>query len=320
MLKKLSIISILLFSAGALVFVSKISAQESSRAFIITPPTVQVSLDPGQKTEGTLKITNEGETSLNFNTLIQDFIVEDENGTPKFLTPNSLKNKFSGASWLAVYPNQVYVSPKKSTEFKYYIQVPADARPGGHYAAVIYTPTNTIPGGKGSGASVNTSVATLFYITVNGPVTENATITKFTTNKLWEAAPEILTTQINNLSDIHISPKGTITVKNMLGKTTQVEQFPKSNVFPGVSRGYHTTIGKGFMLGRYTADVNLTYGSANKALAASTSFWVIPWKMILVIIIIIAVVIGVIMVMKKKGGIKHQGPSNSTPPQHPNEA
>lgn len=317
MIKKLSIILILLSTAVTCSFIHKVNAQEAVRTFTISPPTVQLELNPGESAEGTLKITNDGVTSLNFNTSIRDFIVTSEDGTPEILPVNAIEGKYSGASWVAIYPNQIYVSPKQKTEFKYYIQVPSNARPGGHYAAVIYTPTTNTGSDNGSGAAVNTSVGSLFYITVKGPVTENATITKFDTKNLWESAPEILTTEIKNLSDIHISPKGTIKVKNMIGQQSEVVAFPKSNIFPGATRGYHTNIGKGFMLGRYTADLNLTYGKDNKALMATTSFWVIPWKIILVIIVAIIVIVGIVIFIKKRRGSKHNEPNEPTQPERP---
>ncbi|MEK9208111.1 MAG: hypothetical protein AAB922_06495, partial [Patescibacteria group bacterium] len=170
-------------------------AQETSRTFTISPPTVQAELDPGQQTQGTLKIINDGDSPLVFQTSTQDFIVKDDDGTPYILPPDTLSNKYSGASWIAIYPDVITIEPHKKVEVNYYIQVPSDARPGGHYGAVMYNPTNVMSV-SGTGASVNTSVGTLFYLTVKGPVSIKAMVSKFTTQGIWDFGPVKINTSI----------------------------------------------------------------------------------------------------------------------------
>ncbi|MEK9176293.1 MAG: hypothetical protein AAB520_02500 [Patescibacteria group bacterium] len=265
-------------------------AQETSRTFTISPPTVQAELDPGQQTQGTLKIINDGDSPLVFQTSTQDFIVKDDDGTPYILPPDTLSNKYSGASWIAIYPDVITIEPHKKVEVNYYIQVPSDARPGGHYGAVMYNPTNVMSV-SGTGASVNTSVGTLFYLTVKGPVSIKAMVSKFTTQGIWDFGPVKINTSILNSSDVHIKPLGTITVTNMLGQKSDVKKINEFNIFPGVSRNYETKLGKKFMLGFYRGNLNATYGPDKLPLIATTSFIVFPWK-IAIFIILLALVVG----------------------------
>jgi hypothetical protein len=289
MIKKL-LISIFLFGIGFLVIKSA-NAQEASRTFTISPPGVEVKLDPGKTAEGVIKLINDGNSPLTFQTSLQDFIVKDAEGTPSVLPPNTLSNKYSASTWVAIYPDVVTIKPHEKVELKYFIQVPLDARPGGHYAAVMYTPTTTL-GVSGTGATVNTSVGTLFYVTVNGPVSIKASITSFLTKFLWDMGPVTLTTNILNTSDVHITPKGVVTLTNMLGQKSSEKALATYNIFPGgVSRNYHTQVGKKFMLGFYKAHVEATYGPNNALLAANTSFIVFPWKLAAFIILMVIVLI-----------------------------
>lgn len=309
-----------LFLAGFILntkylILNTVFAQETERTFTISPPAVQVQLDPGKQTEGKLKIINDGNTALIFKTSVQDFIVKDDNGTPFILPPDTLSNKYSGASWIAIYPSVVTVEPHQKVELSFFIQVPLDARPGGHYAAIMYTPTSTI-GLSGTGAAVNTSVGTLFYITVKGPVTIKATVSKFLTKGLWDFGPVKLNTSILNVSDLHITPAGTITVTNMLGQKSDVKSLSQYNIFPGVARNYETSVGKKFMLGFYKASLNATYGPNNSVLAATTSFIVFPWK-IAIFIVLLALVLGFGYRYWKKGKGTQAPPENhSTPESH----
>jgi hypothetical protein len=267
-------------------------AQEAIRAFTISPPAIEAKLSPGDKAEGTLKIINDSSEPLTFTTTLQDFIVKDNIGTPQILPPDTLSNKYSGAKWVAVYPSTFTVQPHKSEKLNYYIQVPSSARPGGRYAAIVYTPVSLIAV-KGTGASVQTSVGTLFYVTVKGPVTESASVTGFKAPSLVEHGPVKILTQITNFSDIHIAPEAKIILTNLFGGKTDEANLAKYNIFPEVARDYENTLGKGFMFGPYKATLAGTYGSAHLPLAASVSFWVIPWRLILFIIfLMVAISVG----------------------------
>src|SRR5665811_1546598 len=141
---KKAIIPLVLASLILLIFVAvKVNAQEK-RTMTIVPPTVSVTIDPGGKSEGVLKVINDSEETLTFTAIMRDFIVEDSIGTPKILPPDMLSDKrFSASNWIAVYPSNFTIEPHQKQELNYYLQTPPDARPGGHYAAIIYTPDTT---------------------------------------------------------------------------------------------------------------------------------------------------------------------------------
>lgn len=298
------LISIIFFFL-LIAFMHKVNAQESLRTFTISPPAVQIELDPGKQTEGTIKIINDGDSSLTFQTSIQDFIVKDDNGTPEILPPNTLSNKYSGAAWVGVYPDVVTIAPHQKAILSYYVQIPQDARPGGHYAAVMYTPTSAL-GVSGTGTAVSTSVGTLFYITVNGPVTTKAIVNSFKFPGLSDFGPVSGKTQILNLSDVHITPKGSITVKNMLGQTSDVKNLKEFNIFPGVARNYETSLGKKLMFGFYKATLNATYGSDNLPLTATASFIVFPWKIAAFIVLLALVLSFGYRYWKRDNSAKHE--------------
>ena len=71
-----------------------------------------------------------------------------------------------------------------------------------------------------------------------------------------------------------------------------------NNVLPGSIRKFNQTldssvIGDRVLFGRYTADLKMTYGTDGQTLTASTSFWVIPYRLIAfaIVLLIIAFVL-----------------------------
>jgi hypothetical protein len=262
------------------------TAQELQRTYTVINPQILVNLDPGKTTEGTTKVVNDSNVPLTFNLTVQDFTVTNNLGTPNIVQKGILNNKYSASNWITISPRVFTLKPQEKQIVNYYIQVPADARPGGHYAAIVYAPLSPQQTGA-TGGIVNSEIGALFYVTVNGPVNESAKVTKFFTNLFQEYGPVNILTEITNYGDLHITPKGTITVTGLFFNKTQ--NLKESNIFPGgVARQFTNTFGQTLMLGRYKAELLASYGKNNNLpLMATLYFWIIPWRLIIVLVLLI---------------------------------
>lgn len=284
------------------VFPPQVHAQ-TVRTMTVTPPRVEVSIDPGGKKEGIIKIINDSAETLTFDVKLQDFIVDNLQGIPNLLPPDVLDNKYSASAWIGLEAQQVKVPPKTRQELSYYIQVPKDAKPGGHYAAVVYSPQVPDDTEEGSGATVTSEIGTLFYVTVNGPIKEKADVTLFDGKRFNEYGPVDITTQVRNMGDNHIKPRGYIALTNMFGKQSYTAPLLERNIFPGGQGvNYDNKFGTKFMFGRYKAELLGSYGSQNNLpLTASFYFWVVPWKLLLaVLFLILSVILGALYMRKNK--------------------
>ena len=301
---KLGLVFVILLLVVLIFSVKNVHAQQVQRAFTVVPPSIENAVNPGEYREGTMKIINEIGDPLTFDATVVDFVVDDTLGTPTFIPLNILSNKYSAASWIGVSPSTFTLKPHAKQDINFYIQVPTDARPGGHYAAVVFKPRNGI-GIAGNAALVNTQVGSLISVDVNGPITEKASITKFFTDLLQEYGPIKISTQIKNYGDLHIKPLGSIVLTDMLGRK-EVQKLPEYNIFPEAARDYENIMGNRLMFGRYEGKLLAAYGkNSDKFLLATVVFWVFPWKIVLVIILIIIAVILLAKYYRKKGA-KHQ--------------
>lgn len=288
---------------------------QSVRTMTVVPPTVQLELNPGETAEGTMKLINDSDSSLNMSVLMQDFVVDNKQSVPNILPPDTLSNKYSASAWIGIDQMLFTVQPAATQTLHYYVQVPKNARPGGHYAASIFSP-RTNATGTGSGAVINSQIGTLFYITVKGPIVQNAKVEEFSAPGFSEYGPVKITTDIKNNSDIHIQPNGLITVKNMFGQVKEKIPVTGKNIFPEAVREFISETGKGsFMLGRYTVTLNAYYGSNHDLpLVASVAFWVFPWKIAVVILLaIIAIILGY-LAMRKRETEPHGDEMNASKP------
>ena len=301
-LPKIQLKKKILASLTLLFVISRVSvttAQEVQRTYTVINPAINHTLKPGEKTEGTTKVINQSNIPLTFKLNVQDYIVTDTKGTPNFLPPDTLNAKYSAAAWIGVTPSTFTLKPGATQVINYYIQIPLDAKPGGHYAGIVYAPT-TKEQEEATGGTVNTQVGSLFYLNVSGPINEKAQVSKFTTNPFSEYGPIKILTQIKNMGDLHISPTATITITGLFFKETA--DLDSRNIFPQAARDFENSFGSTFMLGRYKADLIGSYGQDNNLpLVASLTFWVFPWKLAVIItLVVVAIILGTVYYRRKK--------------------
>ncbi len=276
-------------------------AYGQTRTFTVSPPSLKFTLKPGDKTEKTIKVTNQSSEALEFIITTEDYIVTNNAGTPELLPPGTLPdNRYAASTWAAVIPDTFSIDPGKSFTTSLYLQIPGNAGPGGHYFAVAVRPTSN---GKltTSGASVNTVIGSLVYLTVAGKIKENARIISFSAPAFSEYGPIRFTTEIHNFGDAHISPRAAVEVKDLFGRKTYSFALDNLNIFPGTSRVYKNSWETKWLFGRYRASLAGYFGQNNQyPLTASFVFWVIPYKLIAALLL--AIVIGLVLYLyfKKK--------------------
>jgi hypothetical protein len=247
-----------------------------------------------------LKVRNGGDSEQAVIVKIQDFIVKDDKGTP-VPVEEEISGRWAASTWVTVSPDKFTIKPGELKQLDLVIVVPNEALPGSHYAVVFYEPAEgiTIEGTK---SAVALNVGTLLYITVPGPITENAFVSRITLPKFSEYGPIPITTEIENLSDIHIQPTGAIKIYNWLGKlnSTLALDSEGKNIFPGRSRVYENVWPQKWGFGKYKAQLEASYGTQGQALTAAVSFWVIPWRIIVATVLLILVVTLLVIYFKRE--------------------
>ena len=289
--------------SGVFVYLHQTHAQTVNQKITIVPPSVEYSINPGDKKEGILKVENESDQPITFKVNVQDFVVDDTKGTPDFVPQGTFAKQFSAAAWIGVVPDSFTVGAHDKITLNYYLQVPLNARPGGHYAGVLYQPVSALGGGKDTGPAVQAQLGSLFSLDVSGPIHEQADITKFMAEHgFYEYGPVSIITQIKNMGDLHIKPLANITITDMLGRRIAQVPLDQHNIFPLAARDFVNVFGQKWMFGPFTAKLVGTYGrDGNLPLMATVTFWVLPWKlMVVVILLIVAAVMGYLYWKRKQ--------------------
>lgn len=269
---------------------------QTSLPLTVIPARNQVEVEPGEKISLSINFYNQSTEAISGFFKVADFIVDDNQGTPRLIEDYSLAPvKYSASQWVNLLYDRATLPANEKVNLQVDIKVPNDARPGGKYIAVFFesfgTTYNQTGANKEAGSGTAVRIASLIYIKVKGPITEKAIISRFFAPSFFEYGPIKIITDILNRGDYHIAPRGVITLTNMLGGLVDQKVIKEKNIFPDSLRNYEVELGKKWLIGRYKVNLSASYGTTGQALTAVTYVWVFPWRIAIVILLTIIIII-----------------------------
>lgn len=261
-----------------------VTAQTVGQALEVSPPSQELTVDPGKTTTVTTRVRNQSTTSLPIAVHIEDFTAAGDEGQVQLSTGSP----YSVVSWTKVSPQTFTLGPGEEQTVTATIAVPKDAA-GGRYGSFVFAVQPGTTPGKNA-ALVSQQIASLFLLRIAGPVNENLILTKLQAPSFSEFGPIPLQLQFTNNGNVHVKTYGLINVRDALGHKVADIVVPGTNVFPQASRNINASLSKTFLIGPYTATALMYYGSQNQVLTATATFFVFPVR-------IAAVILGVIIIL-----------------------
>jgi len=264
---------------------------EATGDFIVGPGKTEISVQPGGSTNEQITVTNRTGSTTDFVVELEDFtsatsskdvvqLLGDQTG------PASLKD------FLNPELTEFTLASGEQITFNVDVSVPEDAEPGGRYGAVIIRQA-TEEKTEGTGAQVVARLASLFLVEVEGDLTREGQLADFRiagpSSVFWNSSgPESYEILFENTGNIHLTPYGEITIKNIFGQTLKEIPIDAYFALPDSTR-YREILHSvdGFQLGRYTAQLNLNRSYGDTVDTATVSYWIIPWKVLLAALLII---------------------------------
>ncbi len=253
----------------------------------VGPARQQITINPGEETQLSVKFYNQADSPISGLVKVADFIVDDDQGTPRIIeNAEQASPKFSASQWIELPFDRMTIAANDKAVVQFNLKVPADAKAGGRYAAIYFEPVSPFaqPVGE-SGASITPRIASLLYIRVSGPITENAFISGLFAKSFQEFGPIVVTGQINNTGDFHIRPRGVFTLSDGLGSLVAQTNLKESNIFPDAARSFTTTLGQKWMFGKFKVNLAASYGEKGQVLNNSLYVWVMPWRAMIIVVL-----------------------------------
>ena len=259
---------------------------QAGQGLQVKPAVIEDNATPGETYHFTVTITNIAPAERTFTVVTKDISGLDDNGLPIF-APKDQETIYSLSSWIRVPQAPIVLQAGESRAIPFTAQVPANASPGSHFGGVFfdYQAQST----NNTGSAISVEVGNVISLQIAGNIVEDARIREFSTDRILYSSPAVVfTTKVENMGNILVRPRGLVQITDMFGR--RVADIPVNDalapVFPGSERAYAVDwTDAGFAIGRYQAILSLSYGSDSKrTISATTSFWVIPLKLIAAII------------------------------------
>ncbi len=278
-----------LFATIAALFVAGVTyaAAPPKSGLSISPPTFELSANPGDTLRNSLRVDNVVDEPLEVTVSTRNFTALGEEGGVDL---SSRDNKYSLASWISVSPSKVTIPARQSQVFDYTIAVPADASPGGRFGSIIFK-TSLKPVSGQSGVAVGQEIGTLVFLKIAGEVKEKASVASFeTVGAFHDNGPVEFSARVKNEGNVQLRPTGTITISNFFGNKVATIPINEQNVLPDAIRKMNATWKNQWLLGRYTATLSLVYGKDRQTMTASTAFWGFPYKLVGAMLLILGII------------------------------
>lgn len=272
-------------------------SRDNQLSLTLTPPLIQVGIARGYEWKSSIRFVNGNPHPITIYARVVPFSPDGETGNAKFpaiTNPQNIQGTL--ASWIEVPKGAIAVREDSTADIPVRIRIPDDAPPGGHYAAILVgTEPDRLEEGK-SGVAVGSMLASLVFVRVPGEVVEAGSIRDFYAVDTFLERPDArFVVRFENTGNVHVLPRGEISIRNMWGKergkilVNDADGF--GNVLPGSTRKFEfewTGEENAFEFGRYTALATLSFGEdGSKTVYREAVFWVVPWKPILLTLLFI---------------------------------
>jgi hypothetical protein len=311
--KKTTLIAI--FLVVFLLLSKSTSFAQSPLTIGTAPASEKLQLKPGEKYDGEIVVWNLSDRTTTYQIYVRGFRqVENQPGTAIMLTEEEEQRYlYSASSWVTVDRQEIELVPHKNEKIFYEINVPTDITKG-EYNVIIAFISDAETKSLGTTAFTSLSAGTPMLIKIGEEFVENAELLKFDTDKNFYETPTVtFETRINNLGDTHITPVGEIILTNIFKQEVGKVIFNANgqSILRDNSGNYETvwdfgsflTKDRKLILGPIDARLVATYRNFQPGFAplvAEASFWILPWKYIVIALLIIITTMILLRMRKRR--------------------
>ena len=315
----LMILTVVLFPVAAKAYIIQdIPETRIEDDFVLGPGKIEAFLEPGEKIQKELLITNRIGMEMEFKVVVEDFKGSQNPKEPAVLLGDE-KGPFSLKNYLKPELSEFTLQHGERMVLPVEISIPENAEPGGLYGSVLILsnpPREELKAEKEKAmgqVKIVSRIGALLFIRVAGDVDESGFLEDFKSGKkYYEKGPINFEILFENDGSVHLNPYGKIEIVNLLGKKIDEIEITPFFVMPDSRRMDEVRWNSNFLFGKYKALITLNRGYGEGIIdQKSVVFWVLPWKIILAALAVIFLVIFFIRWLFGKFEIKRKGPEES---------
>ena len=327
MKKLILIITSIIFLASCFYFLaSRIHAQSPTPQnydVTVSPVYFDLSANPESSVSDKVRLRNNTNSPLPIRIEVKR-LTGDVNGDLTLKTDNA----DNSLSWIKFKDVTFVAKPLEWTDVPFTIDIPKEAAYGYYYAITFVNDANSPLGKTGAAITGAAAVPVLLNVRKEGAKAEAKILNFSTKSQVYEYLPVDFAVKVENSGNIHVRPHGNIFISDGGNKNLAILDVNPGagSIIPNTNKSFEVSWSDGFLvkepvlesgqkkldkdghpvekltinwnkltsfrIGRYTANLLLVFdnGKRDVSLDAVTTFWVIPYKAIIVIITTLIVV------------------------------
>ncbi|MBU2592168.1 hypothetical protein KKD61_01755 [Patescibacteria group bacterium] len=284
----------------------------------VSPNFLNLITDPGKEISSSIKVKNNNNVKEYLEIRLSRF-ESSASGDRPVLVDLDPDDPFP--EWISFSQKQFILEPNETKTVKFAINPPEDAALGYYYALIIGRIKETGP--EGGKAVVAGAPAISLLLEVKSPhAKRELQLVDFKPGQnIYEYLPAEFKIKVKNTGNIHAVPYGDIFID--WGNKTDIAILSanpsRGNILPQTERVFTSSWDDGFLIrvpkeglkdkrgnrvyeikwdfskadrfriGKYTANLLMVYddGKRDIPMEATTSFWIVPWKLLLILITVI---------------------------------
>ncbi len=253
----------------------------------VAPVLNELAMKPGESTDQKINVTNQARLPIPIKAYTRAFVATDENGGSDY--PDE-KDPHEVQHWFTIDQPDFILQPGMTREVRIKIDVPADARPGGHYATLFFE--SLIPKEAISQSSffMSSRIGALFFFVIAGDLVEKGSVSELTTQKTWTHGPIDFNVAFKNEGNVDLRPKSTLTIKDMSGRDVVKINDNGQRTLPQKTRRWKVTWDAHWLFGYYTAVLESRNTIDASPQTTKVTFFVVPYYHIGAVIVTLILV------------------------------
>lgn len=264
--------------------------------FVVGPGLAEIEVKPGQSVTQEIVVTNRISGERTFKIEVED-ISGSTDGSRSVSLSGEERGPYSLKDYVSFPKDTFTLELGERARIPITVTVPLDAEPGGFYGSVLISTDRTAETPEGEFAPrqpIIARIGSLFFVTVPGEIEHSGQtleISTVTDSYWYEKGPIGFGILYENTGSIHLNPYGEISITNMFGEQVGFVELEPWFVLPKSLRVRELSWDREFLLGRYTVTAKINRGYDNIVDEVTTSFWVLPWKIVLGTFVVVFVLI-----------------------------
>lgn len=227
-----------------------------------------------------LELTNRDNQAQTLRLRAVNFVALDEAGGIAFagLKAGESETKYGLTSWLSFEKDVVTVAPGQTEKVRITIDNRADLSPGGHYGAVVATPSDPDGITDNSKVDIVPATASLVLLKKLGGEQYSLRLDRTELERTRFGLPGGVSLRFQNTGNVHVVPRGTVTIFQPGGKTIAKGNINEASgaILPETFRTYKvplTSLAKGFWPGQYQVEVSWRFDGTDQVQESVVKFY-----------------------------------------------